>query len=111
MEAPRDGRRSVGKPVLEQAGTEGLRPGERTHAGAVHEELQPMGRTHAGESSWRTVSRGWDPTLEQGKSVMHPAPDGDEMAEITCDELSVNPIPHPPALLGGGGGGGVCVCR
>ena len=39
--------------------------------------------------------------LEQGKSVMSPAPEEDEAAEITCDELTVNPIPHPPVPLGG----------
>ena len=42
--------------------------------------------------------------LEQGKSVMSPAPEEDEVAEITCDELTVNPIPHPPVPLVGGGG-------
>ena len=41
--------------------------------------------------------------LEQGKSVMSPAPEEDEAAEITCDELTVNPIPCPPAPLGGVG--------
>ena len=39
--------------------------------------------------------------MEQGKSVMSPAPEEDEAAEITCDELTVNPIPHPPVPLGG----------
>ena len=41
--------------------------------------------------------------LEQGKSVMSPSPEDDEAAEIMCDELTVNPIPRPPAPLGGGG--------
>ena len=46
--------------MLEQP--EGLNPVEGTHAGAVHEELQPMGRTHVGEdcgelSSVRGTSR------------------------------------------------------
>ena len=31
--------------------------------------------------------------LEQGKSVMSPAPEEDEVAEIMCDELTVFPIP------------------
>ena len=37
--------------MLEQSVPEGLHPveGHMTHAGAVHEELQPMGRTHFGE--------------------------------------------------------------
>ena len=39
--------------------------------------------------------------LEQGKSVMSPAPEEDETAEIMCDELIITPIPHPPALLEG----------
>ena len=38
--------------------------------------------------------------MEQGKSVMSPAPEEDEAAEITCDELTVNPIPHHPVPLG-----------
>ena len=37
--------------------------------------------------------------LEQGKSVRSPAPEEDEVAEITCDELTVNPIPCPPVPL------------
>ena len=41
--------------------------------------------------------------LEQGKSVMSPAPEEDEAAETMCDELTVTPIPCPPVLLGGVG--------
>ena len=32
--------------------------------------------------------------------MMSAAPEEDEAAEITCDQLTVNPIPHPPAPLG-----------
>jgi len=39
--------------------------------------------------------------LEQGKSVRSPPPEGQGAAETTCDELTVMPIPHPPAPLGG----------
>ena len=39
--------------------------------------------------------------LEQGKSVRSPAHEEDEVAETMCDELTINPIPHPPAPLGG----------
>ena len=35
--------------TLEQSVPEGLQLVEGTHAGAVHEELQPMGRTYVGE--------------------------------------------------------------
>ena len=60
---------------------------ERTHAGAVHEELQPIERTHIGEDrgglSWER-----DPTLEQGKSVRSPPPEEEGVAETTCDELT-----------------------
>ena len=38
---------------------------------------------------------GRDPTLEQGKSVMSPAPEEDEAAETTCDELTPTPLPVP----------------
>ena len=33
--------------------------------------------------------------------MMSPAPEEDEVAEITCDELTVNLIPRPLVLLGG----------
>ena len=36
-------------PMLEQCAPEGLHTMERTHAGAVCEELQPVGMTHVGE--------------------------------------------------------------
>jgi len=39
--------------------------------------------------------------LEQGKSVRSPPPEGQGAAETTCDELTVTPIPHPPAPLRG----------
>jgi len=32
-------------------------------------------------------------------------PDDEGVAETTCDELTVTPLPCPPALLGGGEGG------
>jgi len=39
--------------------------------------------------------------LERGQSVRSPPPEGQRAAETTCDELTVTPIPRPPALLGG----------
>jgi len=33
--------------------------------------------------------------------VRSPPPEGQGAAETTCDELTVTPIPHPPAPLGG----------
>jgi len=39
--------------------------------------------------------------LELRKSVRSPPPQGEGAAEITCDELTVTPIPRPPALLRG----------
>jgi len=39
--------------------------------------------------------------LEQGKGVRRPPPEGPEVAEPTCDELTVTPIPRPPAPLRG----------
>jgi len=74
---------------------------EGTHTGAVCEELQPMGRTHTGGSLWRTVSCVKDPMLEQGQSVRSPPPKGQGVAETACDELTLTPIPRPPAPLGG----------
>ena len=49
-------------------------------------------------SLWRTASCGWDPVLEQGKSVMSPPPEEDEVAEITWWN---DRKPHPPVPLGG----------
>jgi len=39
--------------------------------------------------------------LEQGKSVRSLLREGQRAAETTCDELTVTPIAHPPAPLGG----------
>jgi len=50
---------------------------------------------------WRTVSCERDLTLEQGKSVRSPPPEEEGAAETKCDELTITPIPRPPALLGG----------
>jgi len=43
--------------MLEQSVPEGLHPVEKTHAGAVLEELQPMGGTHVGAEE--TVGSKW----------------------------------------------------
>ena len=56
-------------------------------------------------SSWRTVSHGRDPTLEQGKSVRSPPPEEEGAAETMCDELTATPIPIPLCCPGGGGTG------
>jgi len=89
----------MGDPHVEQSVPEGLHPVEGTHTGAVCEELQPMGRTYVGE-----VCRELSPlrgtfTLEQGQSVR--SLEGQGVAETTCDELTITPIPCPPAPLGG----------
>jgi len=73
---------------------------EGTHAGAAHEELQPVGRTHAGEVCGE-LSCERDLTLKQGKSMRSPPPEEEGASETTCDELIVTPIPRPPAPLGG----------
>ena len=39
--------------------------------------------------------------LEQRKSVRSPPPEEERAAETTCDELTITPIPRPPAPLGG----------
>ena len=44
-------------------------------------------------------------TLGQGKSVRSPPPEEEGAAETTCDELTVTPIPSPPAVLRWGGEG------
>jgi len=44
--------------------------------------------------------------LEQGQSVRNLPPEGQEVAEPTCDELTVTPIPVPLHPSAGGAGGG-----
>ena len=44
-------------------------------------------------SLWRTVSCGRDPRLEQGKSVMSPAPEEEGAAEAMCGQQTATPIP------------------
>jgi len=74
---------------------EGLHPVEGTDTGAVCEELQPMGRTHVGEVCGELSPVRGTFTLEQEKSVRRPPPEGQGLAETTCDELTVTPIPCP----------------
>jgi len=74
---------------------------EETHAGAVHEELQPMGRTHVGGFCGDLSPVRGTFTLEQGQSVRSLPPEGQGVAETTCDGLTVTPIPHPPVSLRG----------
>ncbi|KAM9590886.1 uncharacterized protein ACIBXB_005926 [Morphnus guianensis] len=85
-DAPKDGRDSMGKPVLEQSVTED-RPMERTHAREVREGLSPVGGT---------------PRWSRGR-VRSPPSEEEGEAETTCDELTPTPIPCPPALQVGGG--------
>jgi len=74
---------------------------EGIHAGAVRGELQPVGRTQAGEVCGELSPVRGTFTLEQGKSVRSPPPEGEGAAETTCDELTTAPIPHLPEPLGG----------
>jgi len=50
---------------------------------------------------WTTVSCERDLTLEQGQSVRGPLSEEEGAAETTCGELTITPIPHPPAPLDG----------
>lgn len=54
-----------------------------------------MGRTCAGEVIEELSLMG------QGKSATNPPAEGAGAAESTCYDLTVAPIPHPPALLEG----------
>jgi len=94
------------------------------HAGAACEELLTLGRTHVVAVCGELSPMKGTFTLEQGQSVRSPPrPEEEAAAETTCDGLTVTPIPHPPAPLGGrrkrngneaepgkkGGVGGRCV--
>jgi len=72
-----------------------------THAGAVCEELQLVGSTHIGEVCAELPPVRGTFTLEQRQSVRSLPPEGQGATEPTCDELTVTPIPRPPAPLGG----------
>ncbi|PKU41474.1 ubx domain-containing protein 4 [Limosa lapponica baueri] len=52
--------------MLEQSIPEGLHLMERTHGGAVHEELQPIGRTHTGVVRGELSPRGGTPHWSRG---------------------------------------------
>ena len=64
-------------------------------------EFAVNGKDSHWRSSWRTVSCGRDPTLEQGKSVRSPPSEEEGAAETTCDELTATSIPHPPCAAQG----------
>jgi len=38
--------------------------------------------------------------VEQGQSARSPLPEEEEVEEATCDEMTTNPMPCPPAPLG-----------
>lgn len=88
--------------MLEQSASEGLQPVERTHTGAICEELQAVGRTPAGEVNGGLSLVG-GPQLEEGKRVRSFQPEEDGAAETRCEGLAAAPIPHPPVRLGEGG--------
>ena len=73
----------------------------RTHAEAVHEELQPVGRTHVGEACGELSPVRGIFTLEQGKSVRSLPPEGQGAAETMCNELTTTPIRRPSVPIGG----------
>jgi len=60
-----------------------------------------MGRTHAEEVCEELSPVRGNFTLEQGQSVRSSLPEGRGVAETTCDELTITPIPCPPAPLRG----------
>jgi len=74
---------------------------EGNHAGADHEELEPVGRTHVGEVCGELSPVRGICTLEQGKSMRTLLPERQGAAETTSDELTTTPIPHPPVPLRG----------
>jgi len=50
-------------------------------------------------SLWRTISRERDLQAGAGEECEESSPEEEGVAETTCDELTVTPIPHPPVPL------------
>lgn len=84
--------------MLEQAPDRSCDPMERkAHDGAECEELQHLRRTHTGELP-EEVSHERNLTLEQGKGMSSPTPEG-EVAEEMGEEQNASPVPSPHALF------------
>ncbi|OPJ66508.1 hypothetical protein AV530_016553 [Patagioenas fasciata monilis] len=64
---------------------------------------QFMKKDSCWRSSWRTVSCGRDPTLEQENNMRSPLHEEEGAAETMCndDEMTKSPIPHPSVPLVG----------
>lgn len=67
--------RTRGRAMLKQAVPAALDPVGGTHARAVCGVLYHRRRNLQWRSSWRTVSHGWNPMMEQGKSEKRSARD------------------------------------
>lgn len=83
-------------PTLEVSVPEGLGPMERTHTGAVCQELQPLGRTHMGEVHGGLFSV--KVTSHRSRESVRNPPCKEEGAR-ECDELTTISIHCPTALL------------
>lgn len=70
-----------GGSILQQSIPEGLHSLERTHSGAILQELQPVGRSHTG-----AVHTGAREKCEEVLTM-----------KTTCCGLTASPIPHPNA--------------
>jgi len=64
--------------------------------------MATCGKDSCWSTSWRTVSRERDLTLEQGKSMRNPPPEEEGAAETRCDELTSTPVLRPPVPFRGG---------
>lgn len=76
-------------PALELSVPEGLHLMERTHTGAVCEELQPVGRTHREEVHGGLSSEGV--TSHWGRDGVRNPP-CEEEGVTECDELTTFPV-------------------
>jgi len=72
-------------------------PHQRRFSGRA---CDPVGDTRWSSLFFKDCTPWEGPTLEQGQSVKSP-PEEEGAAETACDELTVSPIPCPPAPLGG----------
>lgn len=105
-------------PMLEQMDAERRLTPWEAHTGAVSQQwlcgertlpwsrfsariCDPARDLHWSSLLLKNCSLQKGPTLHQGKGLRSPPPEEEGAVEMTCDEVTMDPIPHLPALMTG----------